>query len=181
MSKHFIFLYNYSGENKNLILDFKENVLKSLPQIRKDKKILFSLDSANTVARNGKYLYFELEDKEITRSNIFSFIRKNNIREDLQRLCHFIGMQSDEIDDFVRFCEFDLLLNGAEFFKCEIYNKVDKVHQNILSPIPEFNEQRFLRFSSCEKLGKQNIQNESFRVNRKGEIRCFEIGYSIIN
>lgn len=182
MKKPIMYLYNFTGDTLNCNVDFKSNIIAdSVPEIRKDNKIVFSLDSDSYINEKYAYLYYEFDiTGNEPKSSSYTFVKNNkNLDYDLERLANCLGFNPDEAKDFVCYWGLELKRLDTPFFKCEIFDetKLDKLFPIEIDPAPAWIARRYVKFLPVDKIGKGNITAEQFRPRaRTGSLRIFEWG-----
>lgn len=180
--KPIMYIYNMSGEVQNMSIDFKTcKVLDSVPKIRKDNKLIFSLDTENFINNKYGYLYYEFAlDQDITRSNSYVFIRNDrNLSSDLNKLANICSLFGEEARDFVTYWDLELKRSDTPYYKCEIYDedKLSKLFPMDIDPEPNFLIRRYIKFLPVDKLGKSNTEALKAKwKSRMGNIRVIEWG-----
>lgn len=182
VKKPVMYLYNFSGDTLNCNVDFRTNVIvDSVPEIRKDNKIVFALDSDSFINNKYSYLYYEfgLQGNE-PKSSSYAFVRNDrNLDTDLERLARMIGLMNNEVTDFVTYWSLELKREETPFWKCEVFDesKLDKLFPLEITPTPNFLVRRYVKFVQADKLGKGNVTPELFRPKaRTGALRIMEWG-----
>ena len=182
MRKPIMYFYNFTGDTLNCNVDFKSNiVIDSVPEIRKDNKIVFSLDSDSFINDKYGYLYYEFDiTGNEPKSSSYTFIRNNKgLDYDLERLANCLGFNQKEATDFIAYWDLELKRLEAPFFKCEIFDetKLEKLFPIEIDPVPNFLARRYVKFVPVDKMGKGNITAEQFKPKaRMGALRVFEWG-----
>lgn len=178
--KPIMYLYNLSGSVMQCTVDFKTTVLvDSVPEVRKDNKIVFNLDSDSYVNSKYRYLYYEIDASEgIPKSSIYTYVRNDkNLYGDLERLAVICGLYGKEAVDFASYWELEVSRYDQPYFKCEILTeaKLDKPFPIEITPQPEYFIRRYIKFMPSEKLGKSQLEGLERRA-RMGGLRVIEWG-----
>lgn len=182
MKKPVMYLYNFTGDTLNCNVDFKTNIIAdSVPEIRKDNKLPFALDSDSFINDKYSYLYYEFDiTGNEPKSNANTFIRNNkHLDQDLEKLARMVGLVSNEVTDFVTYWSLELKRSDTPFYKCEIFgeDKLEKLFPIDIFPVPDFLVRRYVKFIPVDKMGKGNITVEQFRPKaRTGALRVCEWG-----
>jgi hypothetical protein len=180
--KPVMYLYNMTGLIQSMAVDFKGNKLAdSVPEIRKDNKIVFNLSTDGFINDKYDYLYYEfIIDKDIPRATYYAYVRNDSqLMDDLTKLANMSSLFGREASDFAVYWNLELKRNECKFYKVEIYDedKLNKLFPIEVYPAPDFFIRRYFKFTPIDKPAKTNISllTDKFK-SRSGAIRVVEWG-----
>ena len=180
LRKPIMYFYNMTGLSQQFTVDFKNNKIPdSVPEVRKDNKLVFTVEADSSINGKYNYLYYEFEIDKEPKSNTYTYVRNNkDLYDNLIRLCQAIGLQGQEQIDFACYWELELKRLDCEYYKCEIFteDKLDKLFPMEISPTPDYFIRRYVKFVPSDKLGKGNLDSNSLRKARVGAWRICEWG-----
>lgn len=180
LRKPIMYFYNMTGISKQFTIDFKNNKIPdSVPEVRKDNKLVFTIEADSSINGKYNYLYYEFEIDKEPKSTMFTYVRNNkDLYDYLLRLCQAIGLQGQEQIDFACYWDLELKRLDCEYFKCEVFteDKLDKLFPIEVSPSVDYLIRRYIKFVPCDKLGKGNIDSNVLRKSRSGSFRACEWG-----
>ena len=162
MRKPVMYFYNNTGDNLQVAVDFQfEGLHDTIPKVRDDNKIIFTLDNEGFINNKYKYLYYEINfTKELPKAEYVYYLDNNKYLDDqLRKLCMYFKFWNNEIDDFVAYWELELKRIEDKYIRCDIYTEVvlDELFPIDIVPKPGWMIRRYIRFVPVDKKGREKI------------------------